>query len=64
MPIVRDILRSIIALGGLGVAGWGLWEKDPSLAKIVVGGLVFAGMILVIALSNRSSAATRGKRRA
>lgn len=63
MPIVRDILRSIIALGGLTLVAWGLWEKDPSVAKIVIGGLLFAGMIVIIVLSNRASA-TRGKRSA
>ena len=64
MAVVRDILRTLIALAGLGLAGWGLWEKDPSMAKVVVGTLLFVGMVAVAILSNRNTSTVRGKRHA
>jgi len=34
-------VRDGVGLTGLGVMGAGLWMRDPSLALVVIGGLLF-----------------------
>lgn len=43
---MRDLAKNAVALAGLGVMSWGLWQLSPPWCCVIVGGLVFlAGTI-------------------
>jgi len=49
---VEDGVRDVAGLAGLGMLGYGLWMRDPSLALIWVGGLLFGCVALMTVLGH------------
>jgi len=35
-----DLFTEIIILCGIGLIGWGMWEYEPWISKVVTGGIL------------------------
>jgi len=44
--IALTIFEDIIAVSGIGLLAWGLWELDPWVSKVVVGGILLVGAVI------------------
>ena len=38
--LALTILEDITTVSGIGLIGWGLWEYEPWIAKVVTGGIL------------------------